>query len=361
MREMITPSNSGFDPDCYRGWAAPAYVIAEAGVNHGGNLEAALEMVRVAAGSGIDALKFQTYKAGRIATRTSSAYWDRSMEPSGSQYELFLKYDMFDESDYRHLAAACAEAGITFLTTPFDTDCISWLDELLAMWKVASADITNFPLLRRIARTGKPVILSTGASTLGEVEEAVDVLTRAGCPDVTLLHCTLSYPTATSDANIGTIVHLQTAFPGTVLGYSDHTLPHDSFAAIAGAFTLGARVIEKHFTLDKTLTGNDHWHSFDGADFTRLREELDRLQMLLGQPRKLVLPNEEPARLHARRSLVARGPIRRGELLTADAIDVKRPGTGIEPRHLETLIGWHATVEIEDDTTLQWHMLAPPA
>jgi len=342
-----------------RGWDAPAYVIAEAGVNHGADLDVAIEMVREAARSGVDAIKFQTYSAERIATRASEAYWDRTKEPSTSQFELFKKYDGFGETEYRALAEECRRSGVTFLTTPFDIESVEWLNELLPVWKIASADITNFPLLGRVARTGKPVYLSTGASTIGETEEAVAHLRKHGCPDVCLLHCTLRYPTPAEDAAIGALVHLARAFPDCSLGYSDHTLPSDSVTAIGAAFCLGARVIEKHFTLDKTQQGNDHWHSFDGPDFAALVEELRRLQLMLGEPVMRVLPGEEAARKHARRSLVSRGDIARGETLSETSLDVKRPGTGIEPRFLERIVGWRATQDIADDVTLEWHMIEP--
>lgn len=362
MATTPDPAASGhLDAGHFHDWDAPAYVIAEAGVNHGANLSVALEMIRVAARSGVDAIKFQTYSAERIATRSSEAYWDRSKEPSTSQYALFKKYDAFGEAEYQALAEECGRAGVTFLTTPFDIESVEWLDGLLPAWKIASADITNFPLLGRVAATGKPVLLSTGASTMDEVKEAVTFLREHGASDVCLLHCTLSYPTPTEDAALGAIVDLGRTFPECGLGYSDHTLPHDSFAAAGAAFALGARVIEKHFTLDKTKRGNDHWHAFDGADFARLVDELARLRSMLGEPVKRVLPAEKAARTHARRSLVSRGNIARGEVITADSLDVKRPGTGIEPRNLERIIGWRATRDIADDVTLEWDMIEAPS
>lgn len=336
--------------------AAP-YVIAEAGVNHGADMDTALAMIRAAAGAGIDAVKFQTYKADRIAARRSDAYWDRSKEPTGSQFELFQKYDRFGPDEYRTLAAACAEVGLVFVTTPFDVDCIEWLDPLVPYWKVASADITNLPLLRTVAATGKEVLLSTGASTMSEIEEAVDELERAGAHDVCLLHCTLSYPTAREDAAVGAIMHLRRAFPDAVLGYSDHTVPEDSFAAIAAAVTLGARVVEKHYSLDTTLPGNDHYHAFEPHQFARLRRELEQLLALLGDGRKRVLPSERASRLHARRSLVARTRLERGTVIRPELLDVKRPGTGIETRHLGEVVGMRAARDIDEDTTLTWDML----
>lgn len=347
-----------FDLQRYAAYDASALIVAEAGVNHGGDLGIAREMVRSAASTGVDVIKFQTYKAERLTVRASAAYWDRSKEPTATQYELFKKYDRFDADDYRALAAEAGVAGLVFCTTPFDPESVDWLDELLPLYKIASADITNTLLLERVARTGKPVLLSTGASRVDEIEEAVKQLELGGCPCVGLLHCTLSYPTAAADAAIGAIRHLAEVFPGQVLGYSDHTVPKDSHAAIAAAYALGARVIEKHFTLDKSLPGNDHYHAFDPGDFRALRIELDDLRELLGAPRKQVLPAEEAARLHARRSLVARVDIPAGTRIEASMLDAKRPGTGIEPRELKSVVGRIASASIAEDETLQWAMLS---
>ena len=293
--------------------------------------------------------------ASRRATAPRTGTW--TAEQAATQYELFARYDRLGESDYRALAAECAERGLTFLSTPFDIESVGWLTELMPMVKIASADLTNVVLLRRIAATGKPALLSTGAATLEEIGAAVELLRANGCPEVALLHCTLSYPTKAEDAAIGALLALREAFPECALGYSDHTVPGDSFAAIAAAVALGARIIEKHYTLDKSLPGNDHYHAFDPADFGRLRSELDRLHVLLGSGTKDVLPAEEAARLHARRSLVARGDIPAGAVIDEAMLDVKRPGTGIEPARIGEVVGRRAAVAIPDDTTLLWEML----
>jgi N-acetylneuraminate synthase len=347
-----------FDLQSYSSWDSPAFIIAEAGVNHEGDMQKALHLIDLAAESGVDAIKFQTYKAGRIASRYSPSYWDTSKETCTNQYDLFRRYDQFDAPEYQKLAEECQQRGVMFLSTPFDIDCIEWLEPLLPLWKIASADIANFLLLERVARTGKPVLLSTGAANISEAERARDFLMAHGCPQVSLLHCVLSYPTSTEHANIAAIQHMRQFFPDTVLGYSDHTTPVDSFAAISAAYVLGARMIEKHFTFDKSLPGNDHYHAFDATDFKRLRQELEQVRTLLGTPHKQVLPWEEVSRLNARRSLVARQAIPRGTTITRDMIDVKRPGTGIEPRYLEMLEGMVAAGDIGEDAILQWHMVA---
>jgi N-acetylneuraminate synthase len=341
----------------YKEWEAPALVVAEAGVNHEGDLEAALRMVREAGQAGAGVIKFQTYKAARLATRSSSAYWDRSKESTESQFELFSKYDSFGESEYRRIAEECARSGIAFSTSPFDIESVDWLDELVALFKVASGDITNMPLLRRIATTGKPVMVSTGASTLEEIEGAVRHLQAHGAGEIALLQCTLAYPTPVEYAAVGALRQLSSVFPGFVLGYSDHTPPPASFAVIAAAYALGARVIETHFTLDRSLPGNDHYHALDPQDLARLVSELAQLRIALGAPVKRVLDVELPARTGARRSVVARVDIARGTSLTQELLDVKRPGGGVPPAFFEDPSEWRAATDIAEDTTLEWHML----
>jgi sialic acid synthase SpsE len=336
---------------------APALVVAEAGVNHEGDVETALRMVREAAAAGADAIKFQTYTAGRLATRSSRAYWDRSKEATSRQFELFSRYDGLRQPDYEALAEECERSGIAFATSVFDVESVDWLEPILAVFKVASGDITNTPLLRRIAHTGKPVLLSTGAATIAEIEDALMLLEREGAGEVALLQCTLAYPTALEDANVAALRHLAAVFPERVLGYSDHTVPPDSFSVIAAAYTLGARVIETHFTLDRAMPGNDHYHALDPADLRRLVDLLARERLLLGLPRKRVLEVERPARLGARRSIVARVDIARGTPLTPELLDVKRPGGGIPPAFVDAVDGWRAAVDIPEDTTLEWQML----
>lgn len=345
-----------FDPARLRDADSSVFVVAEAGVNHEGSLETALEMIARAASAGIDAVKFQTYRADRLATRRSRSYWDESHEPASSQYELFRRYDRFGRDDYRRLAEACSEHGMHFLTTPFDIDVVDWLDPLQSFWKVASGDLTNVPLLERLGATGKPVLLSTGASTLDEIREADALLHAAGAPEVVLLHCTLSYPTSPENAEIASIRALAREFPDRLLGYSDHTIPPVSFSAAEAAVALGARVLEKHYTLDRRLPGNDHYHAFEPDEFAQLRDRLSLLRELLGSGEKTVLPAEVAARVGARRSVVSRGEIAAGALVTRAMLDVKRPGGGIEPRHLAELVGRRALSDIADDTTLEWHM-----
>jgi N-acetylneuraminate synthase len=344
-----------------RAWGSPAFVVAEAGVNHEGDLDAAVRMVREAAAAGARAIKFQAYKAERLATRSSRAYWDRSQEVTESQFELFSRFDSFDGAEYRRLAGEAAAAGIAFAMSAFDDDTVSLLEPLVDVFKIASGDITNVPLLQRIAQTGKPVLLSTGASTLGEIQDALSILDQAGAGEVAVLQCTLAYPTPLEHAAVGGLRQLAAAFPDRVLGYSDHTVPPDSFGVIAAAYALGARVIETHFTLDGSLPGNDHYHALDPRELGRLVRELERLRLALGPPEKRVLDVERPARAGARRSLVARVDIPAGTALTAGLLDVKRPGGGVPPSFLAELDGWRTAADVPEDTTLEWSMLVRDA
>lgn len=342
----------------YRDWESPALVVAEAGVNHEGDLDTALAMVDAVADAGAGAIKFQTYTAARLATRASRAYWDRSQEATESQFELFSRYDRFGEPEYRRIAERCTERGIAFATSAFDVESVDWLEELVAVFKIASGDITNVPLLTRVARTGRPVLLSTGASTIGEIEEALALLDREGAGEVAVLQCTLAYPTPTEHAAVGALRQLAAIFPDRPVGYSDHTVPPDSFTVIAAAYALGARVIETHFTLDRSLPGNDHYHALAPDDLRHLVDELARLRTILGPSTKRVLDVEQPARIGARRSAVARADIARGTELGPELLDVKRPGGGVPPSFVGESAGWRAAVDIPEDTTIEWWMLA---
>lgn len=329
------------------------YIIAEIGVNHGGSLDLAKRLIDEAAQGGADAAKFQSYKAELIASRTSPAYWDRSQEPTPSQFELFKKYDMFGPDEYRELARHCSGAGVDFLSTPFDLQAVEYLAPLMPAFKIASADITNLPLLRKVAAMGKPVILSTGASTLPEIEFAVEQLRSHGCRELALLHCVLNYPTPVKNAQLAMITTLQRVFPDCVIGYSDHVAPDATISSLEAALLLGAAILEKHFTHDKSLPGNDHYHAMDRVDLASFLEKAETYRMLVGGPGK-ALEHEQAARLHARRSIVARSTILKGELFSEDNLIVKRPGHGISPIHWDQIIGRRAAADVREDDLLTW-------
>ena len=335
----------------------PLYLIADVGVNHENNLGIAKDMIQKAAEAGADAIKFQSYKAERLASKQSPAYWDQNKEPAESQYQLFKKHDSFGAEEYRHLAEVAKQCGITFMTTVFDLIFLEELKELLPVYKIASADITNYPLIRKIAEQQKPVILSTGAATLAEIDNALTLLRSNGCSHICLMHCVLNYPCLPVDANLKLISTLQTTFPGIVIGYSDHVPPEYSCLGLSIAWMLGARVVEKHFTLDKTLPGNDHYHAMDPEDIRAFRRQHQYVKDLLHGNGLGDFKGQENARKYARRSLVVACDIKKGEKLTSDRIIAKRPGTGISPAYFDIVVNSCTTCEIPEDTPLQWDMI----
>ncbi|UTE77499.1 N-acetylneuraminate synthase family protein [Rossellomorea sp. KS-H15a] len=333
------------------------YLIAEAGVNHDGSIDNAKKLIEEAASAGADAIKFQSYKAGKLASKNSPSYWDLSKQPITSQYELFTKYDSFGAPEYIELAEHAKKVGIDFMSTPFDLDAAEFLNDLMPAFKIASADLTNHPFLKKLANYNKPLILSTGASTIGEIESAVRVIEEAGNKNIALLHCVLSYPTQHEDAHLNMIKHIKTVFPQYTVGYSDHTFPDDSMVSLTTAALLGAKIIEKHFTLDKTLKGNDHFHSMDPSDVRTFINNMNKILPLLGKNYKEPLEAEKNAIKFARRSLVANVHISKGEEITEEMITWKRPGTGISPIDYDKVIGRLARVDIKEDDILTWDMI----
>ena len=330
------------------------YIIAEIGVNHEGSVSKAKELIELAHQGGADAVKFQTYKAERLASPHSPAYWDLSQEPTTSQYELFKKYDRFGDKEYEVLAGHCRQVGIHFLSTPFDQEAVDFLAPLVPCMKIASADITNLPLLRRVAALGKPVLLSTGASTLAEIDLAVAELEAAGCASLSLLHCVLNYPTSYEQAHLNMIHGLARAFPQHLIGYSDHTMPDPGMIILTAAYLKGARIIEKHFTDNKSLPGNDHYHAMDVKDLQRFKANLALLEQAEGMDHKAPLPEEAPARRNARRSLVLKRPVAQGVTLTEEMLICLRPAFGISPIHWDEVIGKATVRPLESDHILTW-------
>ncbi|NUN95971.1 MAG: N-acetylneuraminate synthase family protein [Candidatus Omnitrophica bacterium] len=343
-------------------------IIAEVGVNYYDIaakegvplMEAAKRMLREAHLGGADAVKFQTYKSAKIAARDSPAYWDTTKETTRSQFELFQKFDHFGEAEYRELAEYAACIGATFFSTPFDLEAVDFLDPLVPAFKVASADITNLPLLERVAAKRKPILLAVGASSLEEIRRALGVI-RGGSPEaeVILLHCILNYPTLPPNANLGMIQGLREEFPDLPIGYSDHVEPSADMLEVTMAVLLGACVIEKHVTLDKSLPGNDHYHAMDPVDLRKLKGQIERCRVLYGRRDKVVIETEAPATRFARRSIVLARAIRAGEALRAEDLIMKRPATGIPPTELDRVIGRRIVRDLPEDEILQWEHLAP--
>lgn len=311
------------------------YLIAECGVAHEGSLVRAGELIQAAAEAGAHAVKFQYYKANTLAAKNSPVYFQQDGNPAATQHEFFSRYDKLDRSDYETLARTCELAGMDFGCTVFTPEDVTWIDPLVKWHKVASADITNWPLLDAVAATGKPIYLSCGASTDAEIRDAIEG--RWMRAKVTLLHCVLAYPTPVEFANLGAIYRLCGAQGIGHMGYSDHTL--FNLDVLTTAWLLGAQVIEKHFTLDKTLPGNDHYHSMDPTDLRALVAKLKELQAMIGDGEKRVLKIEEPARLYARRGLYAARDIPPGKILEAADIAILRPSANLGPERYHDLLG----------------------
>lgn len=332
----------------------PTFIVAEAGVNHNEDLMLAKEHVRQAAWAGADAIKFQTYTAAKLVTRSAPKYWHIG-EPDGTttQYQSFSLLDKLPREGYQELFALARELGILLFSTPFDEESADFLDALgTPAFKIASADLTFHPFLAHVAQKGKPVILSTGGSTIGEIQEAVAVIHGAGNRDVILLHCTLCYPTADEDANLRMIPHMQQVFPDCPIGLSDHTF---GILVPAVAVALGARLIEKHFTVDKGLPGSaDHKLGVDPPELRELVRNVRSVEKALGRPMKEPVACEQPARLYARRSVVAARDIPKGTILTPEMLICKRPGTGIPPKFLPLLMGRPARADIHEDEVISW-------
>lgn len=334
----------------------PTYVIAEAGPNHEGDMATAERMVVAAAKAGAHAIKFQTYEAGKLATRTAPKYWVDPNDLHRTQYEAFKQTDTFRMKDWRHLKRVAGDEGITFLSSAWDEESVDMIDELgVAAFKIGSADITALPLLRHCAGKGKPIILSTGASTLAEIATAVNAMREAGCERIVLLHCILSYPTQTKDACLLMLRGLQEVFVDIPVGYSDHTYADATMTVPLAAAALGARMIEKHFTLDKSRPGYDHYHSMDPEDLAKLMHGLAVMHDAMGTEKyRNPIPAEGPARRLARRSVVAKVDIPRGCLITREMLTYKRPGTGISVADLDRVVGRRAATDIAEDSVITW-------
>ncbi|MEO0896461.1 MAG: N-acetylneuraminate synthase family protein [Bacteroidota bacterium] len=331
------------------------YIIAEAGVNHEGSMELAKRLIDEAAEGGAHAIKFQSYKAKTLASKHSPYYWDITKEPTQSQYELFQKYDNFWKGEYEELKVYCDKAGIEFMSTAFDVESATFLNDLMDVFKISSSDLTNLPFIEYQCSFGKPVLLSTGASFLWEIQEAVELIQSQGNP-LCLMHCILNYPTENPNANLGMLMDLKRKFPEAILGYSDHTLPEE-MEVLKIATLLGSRIIEKHFSHDKTLPGNDHYHAMDKEDLKVFFKKMDQMFEWLGDFDKHPLSSEDKSRANARRSLVAISDIPAGTEITREHLTWKRPAYGVSPRHIHEVVGKKSTRDITEDEIIYWNML----
>ncbi len=345
------------------------YIIAEIGVNYYevaeyydcALVEAAQSMIRQALKGGADAVKFQIYKADKLASKNAKAYWDLEKEPCENQFELFSKYDKLNYFDYDELRDYTESLGGTFLATLFDIDAVKEFGPILSAFKIASADITNYPLLEAIAKYKKPVLLSVGASTREEINKATDIFRYRYA--YVLMHCILNYPTLPENANLQRIPTLR-GWGNRLEGYSDHISPgatsdYENMLSLITAVFMGARIIEKHFTMNKELSGNDHYHSWTRCEIYKFKQQCAYIEKLLSKNEVNYLECESEARIHARRSIVAKTFIKKGEILTDENCIMKRPGTGISPIQWSLIRDTqYALRDIEEDEIIDGKSIA---
>jgi len=326
------------------------FIIAEAGVNHNGSLELAKDMVKIAAKAGVDAIKFQTFRAETLVIKDAikADYQIKASGQSEAQFEMLKKLELSVES-HLELIECCRLNQIEFLSTPFDLTTIDLLVEMgLNKWKIPSGEITNLPYLRKIAFLGQEIILSTGMSNLGEIQDALIVFMTSGIsPDkITILHCNTEYPTPMQDVNLKAMQTIKSAFPGIHIGYSDHT---EGIEVSIAAVAMGAAIIEKHFTLDKNLPGPDHKASLEPDELKAMVRAIRNIEKALGNGIKKPSPSELKNKPIARKSIVAAQSITAGEKFTNDNLTAKRPGTGISPMKWDEVIGQRASKDYKQD------------
>lgn len=340
-------------------------LIAELGVNYYDiarklnitPMQAAKMMILEAKNAGAHAVKFQSYKAETLASKNSPAYWDTSEEAETSQYLLFKKFDSFGKEEYYELAQFCKQIEIEFFSTAFDVESVDYLTDIMDLFKISSSDLNNLSFIKYQAKKNKPIMLSVGASELEEIKRAVGVIRKYNNKPIILMHCVLEYPTPYEHTNLNKIKSLKQEFPEFYVGYSDHTKPDSSYDVIKTAYLLGARVIEKHFTLDKTLKGNDHYHAMDVNDAKNIINAISKIDTLMGDGTIRCLDSEKTARLNARRSLVANTHICKDTIITEEMLTYKRPGVGISASEMEKIIGRTAKCDIERDTIMTYDLI----
>lgn len=327
------------------------FIIAEAGVNHNGSIELAKQLIDKASWAGADAVKFQSFKAEKLVTKTAqkAEYQEATTGTQENQFQMIKKLEL-DYDKHQELRDYCESKGIMFLSSPFDLDSIDLLDNLgLEIFKIPSGEIINLPYLRKIGKLKKRVILSTGMSTLGDIEKALEVLRKAGTDDISVLHCNTEYPTPMKDVNLKAMNTIGSAFKVDI-GYSDHTLGIEvPIAAVAR----GAKIIEKHFTLDKNMEGPDHRASLEPNELEQMVTAIRNIEAALGDGIKKLSPSEEKNIDIVRKSLVASKIIKKGELFTEKNLTAKRPGTGLSPMRWDEIIGKKAIRDFEEDEIIE--------
>lgn len=325
-------------------------IIAEAGVNHNGSLELACKMVDAAKRAGADIIKFQTAKAENMISKFAqkAEYQKATTDADESQLDMVRRI-MLPYEEFLPLKTYCENVGIKFLTTPFDIESIHFVDALVDMWKIPSGEITNLPYLIEIAKTEKPVIMSTGMASLKEVRDAFNVLQKNGAGSISLLHCNTQYPTPYDNVNLNAMLTLKKEF-GVAVGYSDHTLGIEVPIAAVG---MGAGIIEKHFTLDRNMEGPDHKASLEPDELKDMVDAIRHIELAKGDGIKEASVSETPNKVIARKSIVAKRDIRKGEIFTEDNITAKRPGNGISPMRWYEVLGMAAVRDFQEDELIE--------
>lgn len=329
---------------------AKVLIIAEAGVNHNGDINLARQLVDKAKEAGADIIKFQTFKLDSIVSKFAEMadYQKDNIGIVESQKEMLKKITLPYEA-FLELYKYCNKKDIQFLSTPFDIGSIHFLNDMVPFWKIPSGEVTNYPYLVEIAKTGKPVIMSTGMCELQEIDEAIKVLKTNGTSDITLLHCNTQYPTPYKDVNLRAMETLRNRYKVKV-GYSDHT---KGIEVPIAAVALGAEVIEKHFTLDKNLPGPDHKASLEPNELAAMVSSIRNIEEALGSPNKTVSDSERENIAIARKSIVAAKNIKKGEVLTVDNLTTKRPGTGLSPMRWNDVLGSKAIRDFVEDEVIE--------
>ena len=329
-------------------------VIAEAGVNHLGKLEYAEKLIKSAAKAGADIIKFQTYKAEKLTTKNAERFWNWKGETKkkGSQFDSYSELDSFGIEEYIKLKKMCDNYKIDFMSTPFDEESVEILLKVgVRGFKIASCDITNFPLIEYISKKKLPVLLSTGASNINEIRQAVKIITKY-TKKLCIMQCTLCYPTNYDDSNLLTLKTLNKKFPNCILGLSDHSL---GTIIAASSVLLGARVIEKHFTIDKTLPKSaDHWLSLDPEELKKLVQDVKIVRRSIGTGLKKCLECETIAKKNARRSIVLLKDMLKGQILKKEYLILKRPGTGLPSSMISKVVGKQLRKDLKADTLLDF-------
>src|SRR3989344_2351397 len=333
----------------------PVFIIAEAGVNHNGSLAMAKKLVDAAKAAGADAIKFQTFKSEDLVTQGAgmAKYQEKNTGKKESQLSMLKKLELKNQ-DFIALKKYCDKKNIMFLSTAHKKDAVDFLNPLMPAFKIASGDLTNVPFLQAVAKNKKPMIVSTGMADMKEIQEAVATIIKAGNQKIIVLHCTTNYPCPLKEVNLKAMITMKKKF-GLPVGYSDHT---EGIWVSVMAAAMGATALEKHFTLDKSLPGPDHKASLEPKGLQEMVDKVREVEKILGSGIKKPTASEKNIALVARKSIVAKKDILKGQKVTGNMLTVKRPGSGIEPKYLNKIIGKYAKEDIKKESLVKWNQVS---